>query len=254
MTSPKNLLDNARVASPCSASWESMSGTKAARFCEQCELHVYDFSQMTRAEAEALVARTEGRICGRLYRRADGTILTKDCPVGLRAFRRHVGRMATAAVAALLSLGASVLGRNITRASVEGAGDQRATLKRTFLGLPAQEGRATFQGIIEDSHGSVVAGATATLLNEKTKHKRTVTSDDEGQFKFGLLEPGIYMLTIESPGFQTYTHQHLSFHSNEEMRFDVTLEAGATMGLIICEQPPSKGIMIDGVRVSINED
>jgi Carboxypeptidase regulatory-like domain len=254
ITSPNNCLDNVRVAAPCSVSWESMSGTNVVRFCDQCELHVYDFSQLTREEAESLVAGTEGRICGRLYRRADGTILTKDCPAGLRAIRRRVGRMATAAVAALLSLGANVFGQNITRASREGAGEQRATLKRTFLGRRPQEGHATFMGVVTDTQGSVIADAEVTITNEKTKHRRSVKSDADGQFKFGLLEPGSYTLSIESPGFETYAREHLSLHSNEELRFDVTLNVGATMGVILCEEPPSKGIVIDGVRISINED
>src|SRR5262245_5564716 len=100
----ENVLDRIRVASPCDVRWESMSGTERARFCSECRLHVYDFSQLTRKEAIDLVTKTEGRICGRLHRRADGTILTRDCPVGLRALRRRVARIAGASLAALLGL------------------------------------------------------------------------------------------------------------------------------------------------------
>jgi hypothetical protein len=39
---------------------------------------------MSRAEAEALVEKTEGRMCVRFYVRGDGMVLTDDCPVGLR--------------------------------------------------------------------------------------------------------------------------------------------------------------------------
>jgi hypothetical protein len=231
-----------------------MTGTDAARFCDQCELHVYDFSQMTRVEAEALVSHTEGRICGRLFRRADGKILTKDCPVGLRAFRRRVGRITAASFAALLSLGASVLGQNIMRTTKESTGAHSATLKRTFLGLHPQEGRATLWGFITDPTNSVVVDAKATIINEKTKHERAVKSAADGQFKFGLLEPGTYTLKVEFNGFQTYVREHLSLHSNEDLRLDITLEASALTGVIFCEEPPSKGIVIDGVRISINED
>jgi hypothetical protein len=231
-----------------------MSGANSVRFCEQCQLRVYDFSQLTRREAESLVARTGGRICGRLYRRADGTVLTKDCPVGLRAFRRRVGRTAAASLAALLSLAANVFGQNITRAKSVGASDRRATLSRAFLRLHPQEGRATFWGVVTDPAGAAVARAKATILNEQTKYQRTIEADDKGQFKFGLLEPGLYTLNIEAAGFQTYMRKNLSLHSNEELRFDITLEAGAVMDIIVCDEPPSKGIMIDGVRVSINED
>ena len=78
-------LENVRVAAPCSADWEQMRGDERARFCGQCQLNVYNLSGMTRQEAERLIASREGRLCVRFYRRADGTILTKNCPVGLAA-------------------------------------------------------------------------------------------------------------------------------------------------------------------------
>lgn len=81
-----------------------MRGDDRVRFCDQCKLHVYNFSQMTEKQAERLLRETGGRLCGQIYRRRDGTILTRDCPVGLRAMRRRlaglVGRIAAAVVLA----------------------------------------------------------------------------------------------------------------------------------------------------------
>lgn len=253
MSGQENRLDRMRVASPCPIGWESMKGDDRVRFCEQCQLHVYNISEMTRPEAEALVVRTEGRICARLYRRADGTVLTKDCPVGLRAIRRRISRAAGAALSALLSLSAGALGQTLTRTSKLDAGDGQATMTRTFFGLNPQEGRATLWGILTDPNEEIITGAQATIINEKTKFKRTIKSDGKGQFKFGLLEPGLYTLKIEYPGFHPYTREHLSLHSNEEMRFDVVLAVGDLIGVVVCDEPPSKGIVIDGVRVRINE-
>jgi len=99
-TSP---LDHVSVAAPCSADWDAMVGTERARFCGQCRLNVYNLSGMTRREAEQLIAGSEGRLCVRFYRRADGTILTENCPVGLRALKRRLSRTASAAVSAILS-------------------------------------------------------------------------------------------------------------------------------------------------------
>jgi hypothetical protein len=76
------------------------------RHCSQCQLNVYNLSAMTRAEAEALVGRAEGRLCVRFYRRADGTILTQNCPVGLRALKRRVAWIGQAMMGMFLSLGA----------------------------------------------------------------------------------------------------------------------------------------------------
>src|SRR5688572_223553 len=98
-----NPLDHVKIASPCSADWEQMIGTDRVRFCGACNLNVYNLSSLTKSQAESLIAQTEGRLCVRFYRRNDGSILTRDCPVGVRAFRRRLSYMAKAASAAALS-------------------------------------------------------------------------------------------------------------------------------------------------------
>jgi hypothetical protein len=105
-TSP---LDDVRIAAPCNAGWDNMVGTERVRFCGQCNLNVYNLSAMTRRDAERLIAETEGRLCVRYYRRADGTILTKNCPVGLRALKRRLSRIATVTASAVLSFFAGIL-------------------------------------------------------------------------------------------------------------------------------------------------
>ena len=93
-----------RIASPCHANWDEMAGTDQARFCGHCRKNVYNLSEMTRAEAEALIREKEGRLCVRFYTRADGTMLTQDCPVGLRAMRVKLARKLSYAAAVLVSL------------------------------------------------------------------------------------------------------------------------------------------------------
>src|SRR3954465_5748427 len=78
------LLDRVFIASPCHASWEAMTGDERARFCQSCEKTVYNLSAMTSKDAEALLAEHGEKACVRFYRRADGTVMTSDCPVGVR--------------------------------------------------------------------------------------------------------------------------------------------------------------------------
>ena len=99
-----NPLNHVRVAAPCPADWDQMIGSERMRFCGQCKLNVYNLSSMTRAGAESLIARNEGRLCVRFYRRRDGSIITKDCPVGLRAIRRRVSYVAKAIGSMVLGL------------------------------------------------------------------------------------------------------------------------------------------------------
>ncbi len=98
-----NPLDNLKIAAPCSADWNEMNGSERARFCASCQLNVYNLSAMTRSEAEKLIIETEGNLCLRFYRRADGTVLTQNCPTGLKALKRRAMQSATAVFAVALS-------------------------------------------------------------------------------------------------------------------------------------------------------
>src|SRR5262245_14991353 len=94
-------LSRVRVASRCKADWDSMIGNDRTRFCSQCELNVFNLSAMTRAEAEHLIANAETRLCVRFYRRRDGSIITQDCPVGLRRLKLRASRIRKAVAATL---------------------------------------------------------------------------------------------------------------------------------------------------------
>jgi hypothetical protein len=99
-----NPLDNIHVALPCPANWDEMFGSDRKRFCGECKLNVYNLSDMTRREAEDLLINSEGRLCVRFFRRADGTVLTKNCPVGWQAVKQRASRVATAAFSMIAGL------------------------------------------------------------------------------------------------------------------------------------------------------
>lgn len=95
------VLDNLRVASPCSEKWADMAGDDRVRACGKCNQNVYNLSALTRDEAAALIAERNGRMCVRYYQRADGTILLADCTVGRRnkRYRRALAAGLAASVA-----------------------------------------------------------------------------------------------------------------------------------------------------------
>jgi hypothetical protein len=66
-----------------------MLGDDRTRFCDQCDKHVFNLAGMSRQEAEQVIFRSEGEVCVRLSRRADGTVITNDCPVGAKRVRRR---------------------------------------------------------------------------------------------------------------------------------------------------------------------
>ena len=107
------LLDQLRIASPCKADWNEMLGDERVRFCLGCEKNVYNLSSMKRDDAENLLRERLGNdLCVRFYQRADGTILTQDCPEGVKKKRRKKLVLAVAGAGAMAAAAATVFMRN----------------------------------------------------------------------------------------------------------------------------------------------
>ena len=99
-----------KIASPCHMRWDDLSpisGAPNRRSCDECGLHVHNFSAMAPGEIAAVLEAAKGsRVCGAGYLRSDGTLIVRDCPVGLRAARLRLVRGVSRA-AALLAFAAS---------------------------------------------------------------------------------------------------------------------------------------------------
>ena len=243
MNRPPVRLEDLRIASPCPVSWETMTGDERVRHCRECGLNVYDISRLTRAEAERLVSTTEGRLCGRLFRRADGTVLTADCPVGWRAVKRRTARAAGAALTALLSLFTSGLGQ--TPAAKQKAEEcrQQLTLQRVAAGQPPQPRKAApLSGTILDPTGAIIVNSVITLTDEKTKQTRQAVSDEQGRYEFTALPAGSYTLTAEAAGFKSLTVPALELRAEETVRADATLLVSDVTNAVLV------GIIDSGIR------
>ena len=228
-------LDRIRVASPCPVGWEQMTGDDRVRFCAECQLNVYNFSELTRTEAENLLRTTEGRICGRLYRRTDGTIITKDCPVGLRAVRQRAVKIATAAFGLLVSLCSTAIGQQ--RPDKDKACKQQIRIATKVADVPSES--ATLAGTIVDPNGAVVPGAEIKIVDHNEK-SQTLRSNDEGRFSLSGLAPGIYQVLIDAPGFLQLKVAELKLAAGTTAVVEATLlinGAWATTGIVSVEPP-----------------
>jgi hypothetical protein len=81
-----------------------MVGDDRVRRCGTCKQNVYNISEMTRAQAEDVIAAHDARMCLRYYHRADGTILLRDCAVEYRP----TGLVVAASVATLALAGGAL--------------------------------------------------------------------------------------------------------------------------------------------------
>lgn len=212
------MLDQIKIASPCSANWELMTGDDQVRFCSHCEKHVYNLSAMTRRAAETLIRETEGHVCTRFYRRADGTILTQDCPVGLRARADRVRRRVEVAMAGIMGL----------------AGVATAQSQTNPAAQVAQAERAEISGVVKDATGAVIPNASITLSTDKDGVVAVGHSSSDGVFRLTATRSATINLKVEVAGFKTFEKKGIVVDSklNIEIQMDVgAVTMGATVAL-----------------------
>ena len=59
-------------------------------------------------------------------------------------------------------------------------------------------------GTVFDATGAVIPKASVVIHRATTNADITVTTDDSGNFKAPLVEPGTYTVTVSAPGFGGY--------------------------------------------------
>jgi hypothetical protein len=85
---------------------------------------------------------------------------------------------------------------------------------------------ATLSGIVKDSSGAVVQGATVTATNVESGIKQMQHSNDEGYYIFQSLSPGRYDVAVLKAGFKVYQQTGLVLHLGTAPVVDVTLQVG----------------------------
>jgi len=91
----------------------------------------------------------------------------------------------------------------------------------------AQSTFGSIVGTVKDQSGSVVPGATVTLVNQGTSATRTATSSASGNYEFINLDAGTYQVSIAASGFKDAVFDHLVLQARDTQRIDASLTIGA---------------------------
>jgi hypothetical protein len=90
-----------------------------------------------------------------------------------------------------------------------GAETRQAAASATDESAPRQLAKpqsfGSVHGTVVDSTGAFIAGACAKLTRDDSSQDQEVSSDDNGQFLFANVTPGLFHLTITLQGFATQT-------------------------------------------------
>ena len=98
--------------------------------------------------------------------------------------------------------------------------------------MAAQTFRGSIQGTVTDASGAIVSGATVTVANHDTGFTRTVTSNEEGEWRVSELPIGVYDVTSKAQGFQPKTVKGIRVEVSVTARADAQLAVGPTIQTI----------------------
>src|SRR6266571_2154241 len=86
--------------------------------------------------------------------------------------------------------------------------------------------QAGISGVIHDPSGAVIPGVMVTVTNPATNFSRSATSNEAGVYNFPVLQPGVYNIKVELPGFRTITQNDVELQIQQSARLDFTLQVG----------------------------
>ncbi|HEV2664450.1 MAG TPA: carboxypeptidase regulatory-like domain-containing protein, partial [Blastocatellia bacterium] len=97
----------------------------------------------------------------------------------------------------------------------------------------AQSVTGTISGTVVDASGRVIAGAKVTLIDERTGSARVGASNEEGDFIFPALQPGVFTIKIEHSGFRSYQRTNNVLSANEVLALGkLTMEVGQLVEIV----------------------
>jgi hypothetical protein len=99
-----------------------------------------------------------------------------------------------------------------------------------FAGIPslAQSNRGTLTGTVTDANGAVLPGAALDLKETNTGSAFSSVSGPEGLFTFPELQPGSYILTVTSQGFETFIQSGIVVEVGSSTTVTATMKVGST--------------------------
>jgi hypothetical protein len=106
--------------------------------------------------------------------------------------------------------------------------------------LPArsQDGRTSLEGRVEDLSGARIAGAQVALLNPDNGFQTAAKTGSDGVFRFAMLAPGRYAVTVSAPGMAEVSQAGFDLHVGGSMQLQFRLHPARRAESITVTAPP----------------
>ena len=90
----------------------------------------------------------------------------------------------------------------------------------------AQITRGSIAGTVRDQSGAVLGGAEIKVTSPATNITRTGVADQSGFYRIGALDPGVYVVVVETKGFSRVENRQVVVNTSQETTFDVQMKVG----------------------------
>jgi hypothetical protein len=109
--------------------------------------------------------------------------------------------------------------------------------------LPAQDTRGEILGRVTDASGAVVSGARIRAVDHASNVVAAAVANASGDYLLPSLNPGVYEVLVEMPGFRRFRQDQVTVRSSESATVNVKLEVGpASERIQVVAQAPLLGI------------
>jgi hypothetical protein len=103
----------------------------------------------------------------------------------------------------------------------------------------AGQQRGSVSGRILDAGGLVLPGATVTVTEQNTGFTRTVVAAETGAYAVPNLDPGVYVVVVEMPGFATVRQPDAALTAGSALTLDFRLQvAGVAESVTVTAESP----------------
>ncbi len=98
--------------------------------------------------------------------------------------------------------------------------------------LHAQTVYGTLVGVVRDSSGAAIPGATVSLQNRDTNLTLTAITNETGSYTIANVLPGPYDVKVALLGFKEFTRTNVDISAAAIVRVDVALQVGALTEIV----------------------
>jgi hypothetical protein len=114
--------------------------------------------------------------------------------------------------------------------------------------VEAQAPVGTIAGVVSDTSGAVLNGASVTVKSVETGAERVTTANDQGYFVVPTLKPGAYQVTVAISGFATFQSPQIVVEVGQTARVDAVMKLESVTENV---EVQAGGVAVDTTQMSV---